>query len=88
MHQGSVDTHKDPGKEVWVYDLSRKERVQKIELKNLAGSIQVTSDEKPLLFTIFIESSTTDVYDAVGGATCVRLSMWAPRRQSWCVPEI
>jgi methylamine dehydrogenase heavy chain len=68
MHQGSVDTHKDPGKEVWVYDLSRKERVQKIELENLAGSIQVTSDEKPLLFTIFIESSTTDVYDAVGGA--------------------
>jgi len=68
MHQGSIDTHKDPGKEVWVYDLARKVRVQKIELRILAGSVQVTSDEKPLLFTIFIESSTTDVYDAVGGA--------------------
>jgi len=68
MHQGSVDTHKDPGKEVWVYDVARKARVQKIALKNLAGSIQVTRDPKPLLFTIFIDSTTTDVYDAVSGA--------------------
>jgi hypothetical protein len=51
-----------------VYDIARKARVQKIALKNLAGSIQVTRDAKPLLFTIFIESSTTDVYDAVSGA--------------------
>jgi methylamine dehydrogenase heavy chain len=68
MHQGSVDTHKDPGKEVWVYDLARKARIQKIALKNVAGSIQVTRDAKPLLFTIFIDSTTTDVYDALSGA--------------------
>lgn len=68
MHQGSVDTHKDPGKDVWVYDLAKKTRIQKIELQNIAMSIQVTRDAKPLLFSIFIDSSTTDVYDAVSGA--------------------
>ena len=67
MHQGSVDTYKDPGKELWVYDLARKERVQRIELANMASAIQVTRDAKPLLFSAFVESSTTDVYDAVSG---------------------
>jgi methylamine dehydrogenase heavy chain len=67
MHQGPVETHKDPGKEVWVYDLAKNTRIQKIALKNLSGSIQVTRDAKPLLFSIFIDSQTTDVYDAVSG---------------------
>jgi methylamine dehydrogenase heavy chain len=67
MHQGGVFTHKDPGKEVWVYDVDKKARIQKIAMKNLSGSIQVTRDAKPLLFSIFIESSTTDVYDALSG---------------------
>ena len=68
MHQGDVDTHKDPGKDVWVYDIDKKTRVQKIAMKNLSGSIQVTRDAKPLLFSIFIDSATTDVYDALSGA--------------------
>jgi methylamine dehydrogenase heavy chain len=68
MHQGGPYTHKDPGKEVWVYDVDKKTRVQKIALKNLSGAIQVTRDAKPLLFSIFIESTTTDVYDALSGA--------------------
>jgi len=68
MHQGGVFTHKEPGKDVWVYDIDKKSRVQKIAMKNLSGSIQVTRDAKPLLFSIFIGSSTTDVYDALSGA--------------------
>ena len=56
MHQGPADTHKDPGKDVWVYDLTRQARVQRIGLKNVAGSIQVTRDANPLLFAIFIGS--------------------------------
>jgi methylamine dehydrogenase heavy chain len=67
MHQGPVDTHKDPGMEVWVYDLARKVRTQRITMKNPAGSIQVTRDAKPLLFAAFIGSTTTDVYDALSG---------------------
>jgi hypothetical protein len=34
MHQGAVDTHKDPGTEVWVYDLTRRVRVQRIPVLN------------------------------------------------------
>jgi len=32
MHQGGPDTHKEPGTEVWVYDLATKRRVQRIPL--------------------------------------------------------
>ena len=67
MHQGGPETHKDPGKEVWVYDLDRHRRVRRIALKSLAGSIQVTRDDKPLLFAAFIGSTTLEVYDAKTG---------------------
>jgi methylamine dehydrogenase heavy chain len=67
MHKGGVDSHKDPGKEIWVYDLATKARVQRIETANLASAIQVSSDTEPLLFTVFIESPGLDVYDARSG---------------------
>jgi methylamine dehydrogenase heavy chain len=68
MHQGGPETHKDPGKEVWVYDLARHSRIQRIAMKNDSGAIQVTRDSKPLLFSAFIGSTTLDVYDATSGA--------------------
>lgn len=34
VHQGQPDTHKDAGNEIWVYDLARRERVQRIEVAN------------------------------------------------------
>ena len=34
VHQGPPDTHKDPGAELWVYDTTRRERVQRIELRS------------------------------------------------------
>ena len=67
MHRGPIETHKDPGKEVWVYDLARHERIQRIAMKSTAGSIQVTCDAKPLLFSAYIESSTLEVYNATTG---------------------
>ncbi|MEJ1962726.1 MAG: amine dehydrogenase large subunit [Gammaproteobacteria bacterium] len=67
MHKGPIYTHKDPGQDVWVYDLGTKARVQQIALKNPAGSIQLTRDAKPLMFSIFIDSTTTDVYDVASG---------------------
>ncbi len=67
MHQGPLETHKDPGREVWVYDLARQARVQKITMKNDSGSIQVSRDSHPLLFSIFIDSNVLDVYDATSG---------------------
>jgi methylamine dehydrogenase heavy chain len=34
MHQGPPGTHKDPGTEIWVYDLAQKKRVQRIAVPN------------------------------------------------------
>jgi len=34
VHQGPKDTHKERGREVWVYDLASHQRVQQIELGN------------------------------------------------------
>lgn len=68
MHRGGPETHKDPGKEIWVYDLAKHTRIQRIALQKEAGSIQVTRDDKPLLFSIFIGATTLEVYDAVTGA--------------------
>jgi methylamine dehydrogenase heavy chain len=67
MHRGGPETHKDPGREVWVYDLDRHARVQKIPMQHESGSILVSRDAKPLLFSIFIESNILDVYDAASG---------------------
>src|ERR1700736_6708033 len=68
IHQGPLETHKDPGREVWVYDLARQVRIQKIAMKNDSGSIQVTRDPHPLLFSVFIDNTVLDVYDATTGS--------------------
>lgn len=34
MHQGERDTHKNPGTEVWVYDVAARRRVQRIAIMN------------------------------------------------------
>jgi methylamine dehydrogenase heavy chain len=34
VHQGGPDTHKQPGTEIWVYDLASRARVQRIETLN------------------------------------------------------
>jgi len=67
MHRGGIETHKDPGKDVWVFDLATRRRVQQFALKNLATSIQLSSDAQPLLYSIFIDATDLDVYDAANG---------------------
>jgi methylamine dehydrogenase heavy chain len=67
MHRGGISTHKDPGKDVWVFDVSTRQRVQQIALKNLASSIQLSRDEHPLLYSIFIDATDLDIYDASSG---------------------
>lgn len=68
VHQGGTETHKDPGTAVWVYDIAAHRRTAQIALHAKAGSIQVSQDAKPLLYSAFIESSTLDIYDATSGA--------------------
>jgi len=37
MHQGGAGTHKDPGPEIWGYDLAQRRRVGRVEVPNLAA---------------------------------------------------
>ena len=67
VHQGGVDTHKDPGTQVWVYDLGSKKLVQRIQLQGIATAIQVTQDDEPVLLTSFIGEPALQVYDAETG---------------------
>jgi methylamine dehydrogenase heavy chain len=67
MHQGNDYSHDDPGKEIWVFDLKTKKRVQRISTENLVASIHVSHDAKPLLFTTFPGSPSLDIYDAISG---------------------
>lgn len=67
MHQGGPDSHKDPGSQIWVYDLANQRRTQRIALQGPSTSITVSSDSKPLLFSIFIGAQKVDVFDAQTG---------------------
>jgi len=67
MHQGGVDTHKDPGSEVWVYDLATKKRIKRFTMKAPALSLAVTKDDDPLLLTVVGDESSLQVYDADTG---------------------
>ncbi|MBT78021.1 MAG: amine dehydrogenase [Chromatiales bacterium] len=67
MHKGGIDSHKDPGNYVWVYDLRSKKRINRIKLKGAASAIQVTQDDQPLLLTAFIGNPKLTVYDPDSG---------------------
>ncbi|MFP6807358.1 MAG: amine dehydrogenase large subunit [Pseudomonadales bacterium] len=63
MHEGGEDTHKDPGTEVWFYNLSTKRLLHKMKLDNMASAIEVSQDEDPRIYTMFIGGESLDVYD-------------------------
>ena len=67
MHRGNRDTHKDPGKDVWVYDLSTHQRVFKFGTHDLATSIQLSTDSQPLFYSVFADSDKLDIYDPGSG---------------------
>jgi len=67
MHaDGYEGSHKDPGSEVWVFDVAARRRVERIELELPAMSIGVTHDDDPLLVTTNVNLEV-DVYDAGDG---------------------
>ncbi len=68
MHQGGEHTHKDPGTEIWVYNLSAKRLMHKMKLENMASAITVSQDDKPLIYSIFVGSVLLDIYDLRSGA--------------------
>jgi methylamine dehydrogenase heavy chain len=56
MHKGEEGSHKDPGTEIWVYDLQTKKRIARWDLSQQkidpVASIQVSDDDKPLFYGI------------------------------------
>ncbi|HUY17705.1 MAG TPA: amine dehydrogenase large subunit [Candidatus Binataceae bacterium] len=64
MHQGTDWSHEQSGSEIWIYDLARKTRVGRIVLPEVADSIYVTPDDKPLLFAAS-HDGTLQAFDAV-----------------------
>jgi methylamine dehydrogenase heavy chain len=67
MHRGGISTHKDPGKDVWVFDVATRTRVQQFALKSLATSIQISTDDHPLMYSVSLDATDLDVYDAASG---------------------
>jgi methylamine dehydrogenase heavy chain len=67
MHQGPLETHKDPGKSIWVADAVTHKRVAQITTRRLSSAIQLSKDDHPLLFSTFIDSNVLDVYDPLSG---------------------
>ena len=65
MHEGGEHTHKDPGSEIWILDLTGQRLMHRMKLDNMASSIAVSQDESPLIYSVFVGGSTLDVYDLV-----------------------
>ena len=61
-HEG---THKDPGTEVWVYNVATKARVKRLRLVRPGSSIALTRGTEPLL--LVQAGERLDVYDPQGG---------------------
>jgi len=64
--EGRNGSHKDPGTEIWVYDLGKQTRERRITLHTPSVSLMLTRDEAPLIVTTTAEM-TLDVYDAGSG---------------------
>ncbi|RQT57549.1 amine dehydrogenase large subunit [Burkholderia cepacia] len=62
MHKGTDGSHKDPGTQVWVFDLKSKQRVARWDLAQQKidplVSIQVSEDDKPLFYGL---TATSDL---------------------------
>ena len=65
MHEGGEHTHKDPGTEIWVFDLSAKRLLHKMKLENMATAIAISQDVNPLVYSTFIGGSSLDIYGAI-----------------------
>lgn len=66
MHKGGEGTHKDPGPEVWVYDLATHKRIQRIHMKTPVVSVLTSTDDHPLLYGVGADGAV-HVYDARTG---------------------
>ena len=64
MHEGEIDTHHEPGEEVWVFDMATQKRVHRLELEGPSQSVLVTQETDPKLILNGADGGI-DVYDAI-----------------------
>ncbi|WP_164157354.1 amine dehydrogenase large subunit [Sandarakinorhabdus rubra] len=50
MHRGEYWTQKEDGEEIWVVNMATRKVVKRVPIKNRAGNIAVSQDDKPLIF--------------------------------------
>jgi methylamine dehydrogenase heavy chain len=62
MHVGGVDTHEDPGTQVWLIDRAARRRIATVELEGPVNSLHLTAGDRPLLVAARLEGPL-DVYD-------------------------
>ncbi|MBI1732778.1 MAG: hypothetical protein HYR49_08440 [Gammaproteobacteria bacterium] len=67
VHQGTPDTYKDFGTEVWVYELAHRTAVRRIALRHPAVSIAVSADDDPMLGAVSMDTAELHLYGAVTG---------------------
>ena len=67
MHSGPYWTHKADGTEVWEFDVATHKLVKKIKLLEPSPMVDVSQDDKPLLYTS-TDAAKFSIYDATSGA--------------------
>jgi methylamine dehydrogenase heavy chain len=66
MHKGPYWTHKADGTEVWEFDAQTHKLIKKIALKEPSPMVDVSQDDKPLLYTT-TDAGKFSVYDVATG---------------------
>jgi methylamine dehydrogenase heavy chain len=64
MHQGGVDTHHEPGSELWIFDTEKHKRVMRWELDEPWYEILVLQGDRPTLIAA-TEDGELHIYDAL-----------------------
>jgi methylamine dehydrogenase heavy chain len=66
MHEGNRATRKDPGTELWVFDLANHIRLSRIKLVAPATSVAISQDARPLIFTTCFGDTALRIYNESG----------------------
>ena len=64
MHEGEVDTHHEPGDEIWVIDSNTQRLLHRLELDSPADSLMVTQEANPKLI-VGDDDGGTHVFNAL-----------------------
>ncbi len=65
MHQGAVDTHEDPGSEVWVFHRGSQRRIAQLPLTAPGQGILVTQDDEPRVIVSSAGQTNVQIYDGL-----------------------